>query len=152
MVLKQAHKLNIFAFLIMWLYFQSCVLLSQGVSILLMCHAGWLKASKSWMTSVQKTSATCIDCSESPTSHQLYNKGSRKVTPEKEYHQKGPLILQINIDIHGDNYCNSRQIPAISAAVLGERGALVIKSYLSDNCCWLKSLACYWLTSISTFH
>lgn len=34
----------------------------------------------------------------------------------KEYHQKGPLIVEINIDIHADNYCNSHQIPAISAA------------------------------------
>lgn len=62
------------------------------------------------------------------TSHQLHNKGSWKVKPQKEYHQKGPLILQINIDIHGDNYYNSRQIPAISAAVLGKKGVWLLEA------------------------
>jgi len=54
---------------------------------------------------------------------------------EKEYHQKGPLKMEISIDVHVDNYCYSRQMLAISAVVLEETKGLVITSYLSYNCC-----------------
>lgn len=69
-----------------------------------------------------------------------HNEGKLKVMAEKEYHQKGPLIMEINIHIHADNYCNSRQIPAISAAGkkqgFGYYKLLIIQPLLAERL-WL---------------